>query len=72
MHAWVQANTTEAEKQAMEAGDGLMIAGGGPAYEDKIGVVMSVDKDEATRKAEREMEAAAKRSVLPCLVRMDC
>ncbi|KZT37453.1 hypothetical protein SISSUDRAFT_987643 [Sistotremastrum suecicum HHB10207 ss-3] len=62
VHAWVQANTTEAEKQAMDAGDGLMIAGGGPAFEDRIGVVMSIDKDEATRKAEREQEAAAKRS----------
>ncbi|KZS87247.1 hypothetical protein SISNIDRAFT_537784 [Sistotremastrum niveocremeum HHB9708] len=61
VHAWVQANTTEAEKQAMDAGDGLMIAGGGPAFEDRIGVVMSIDKDEATRKAEREQEAAAKR-----------
>ena len=63
VHAWVQANTTEADKQAMENGDGLRIAGGGVVNEDRIGIVLSEDKDEATRKLEREKEAAAKRFV---------
>lgn len=58
----------EKAKSAAQSG-GLKIAGssGDTKQEDTIGVVMSVDKDEATQRAEREREANAKRmqNVLP-------
>ncbi|TFK49023.1 hypothetical protein OE88DRAFT_1683638 [Heliocybe sulcata] len=63
VEAWVRNNLTEAEKQRnAEPGAGLKIAGSGPKTEDAgIGVVISMDKDEETRKQERDAEAAAKR-----------
>lgn len=58
----------EKAKAAAQSG-GLKVAGssGDVKQEDTIGVVMSVDKDEATQRAERDREAAAKRmqNVLP-------
>lgn len=62
--AWVKAHQTEAEKaRASQAGGGLKIAGSDPnrKEEDGIGVVISTDKDEATRKMERDAEAEMKR-----------
>ncbi|KAK0495917.1 TFIIE alpha subunit-domain-containing protein [Armillaria luteobubalina] len=62
--AWVQSNAVDPEKQkATQAGGGLKIAGSDPnkKEEDGIGVVISTDKDEATRKLERDAEAEAKR-----------
>ncbi|KDQ50382.1 hypothetical protein JAAARDRAFT_164904 [Jaapia argillacea MUCL 33604] len=62
--AWVKANLTDAEKaRAAELGpNGLKIAGSGPKTEDQgVGIVMSLDKDEETRKQERDAQAAAKR-----------
>lgn len=46
-----------------QSGGGLKIAGSGPngREDDGIGVMMSMDKDESTRRAERDAEAAAKR-----------
>lgn len=67
---WIKANIIDAEraKAAAQSG-GLKIAGegGGAKHEDSIGIVLSVDKDEATRRAERDREAAAKRqqNILP-------
>ena len=54
----------EAERRKAEAREGgLKIAGasGEGRQGDTIGVVMSVDKDEETARAERDREAAAKR-----------
>lgn len=70
MALWIKKNIIDAEraKAAAQSG-GLKIAGasGDGKQEDTIGVVMSVDKDEATQRAERDREAAAKRmqNVLP-------
>lgn len=46
-----------------DTGDGLKIAGSTPGQnkDDGIGVLMSMDKDEATRRKERQDEADAKR-----------
>ncbi|KIP06485.1 hypothetical protein PHLGIDRAFT_13874 [Phlebiopsis gigantea 11061_1 CR5-6] len=60
---WIK-KTMDAEKaKAAAQSGGLKIAGssGDVKQEDTIGVVMSVDKDEATQRAERDREAAAKR-----------
>lgn len=53
----------DAEKQKTGQVSGLKIAGSGPGgrQEDGVGIVMSMDKDEATRRQERDAEAAAKR-----------
>ncbi|KAF8882641.1 TFIIE alpha subunit-domain-containing protein [Mucidula mucida] len=61
---WVQANAVDPEKQkASQAGSGLKIAGSDPnkKEDDGIGVVIASDKDEATRKLERDAEAEVKR-----------
>lgn len=61
---WVKTHSVDPEKQkAAVAGAGLKIAGSDPnKQEDKgIGVVISSEKDEATRKAERDAEAELKR-----------
>ncbi|KAI0071034.1 hypothetical protein K474DRAFT_1669448 [Panus rudis PR-1116 ss-1] len=71
--AWIKTNIVDVEraKAALKNGDtsGLKIAGssGTGAQGESIGIVISVDKDEATRKLERDKEAAAKRAqnVLP-------
>ena len=61
---WVKKHIIDVEraKAAAQSG-GLKIAGasGDGKHEDTIGIVLSVDKDEATQKAERDKEAAAKR-----------
>lgn len=67
---WIKANIIDAEraKAAAQSG-GLRIAGEGGfgKQEDAFGIVLSVDKDEATQRAERDKEAAAKRqqNILP-------
>ncbi|PCH35008.1 hypothetical protein WOLCODRAFT_139687 [Wolfiporia cocos MD-104 SS10] len=67
---WIKTHIIDAEKaKAAAQGGGLKIAGssGEMKQEDAFGIVLSVDKDEATRRAERDREAAAKRqqNVLP-------
>lgn len=60
---WVKNNVGDVEKQKAGQVSGLKIAGSGPGgrQEDGVGIVMSMDKDEATRRQERDAEAAAKR-----------
>ena len=51
-------------QKSSQPGPGLKVAGSGPGArkeDDGISVMMSMDKDEVTRKMEREAEAAAKR-----------
>lgn len=58
---WVKTNTVE-DRQKQTQNGGLKIAGAdGKHQEQNIGVVLSVDKDEATRRREREEEAEMKR-----------
>ncbi|KII87796.1 hypothetical protein PLICRDRAFT_42295 [Plicaturopsis crispa FD-325 SS-3] len=61
--AWVKNNLSDADKNNGNQSSGLRVAGSGPnGREDSgVGVLMSMDKDEATRKMERDAEAAAKR-----------
>ncbi|KAJ8516968.1 hypothetical protein ONZ45_g5796 [Pleurotus djamor] len=63
--AWVQSNTVsvDAQKSASTESNGLKIAGSDPSQrkDDGIGVMISMDKDEHTKKMERDAEAAAKR-----------
>ncbi|KAF8527611.1 TFIIE alpha subunit-domain-containing protein [Hysterangium stoloniferum] len=64
---WLRKNPSEEAKRAAER-DGLKAAGAnGEKKEDGMEIIMSVDKDEATRRAEREKEAEAKRqqNVMP-------
>lgn len=60
---WIKTNIIDERAKAAAQSGGLKIAGssGDGKQEDTIGVVMSVDKDEATQRAERDREAAAKR-----------
>lgn len=56
-------NSNEADRRVAQS-SGLKVAGSGPGsskVDDGIGVVMSMDKDEATRRQERDAEAEAKR-----------
>ncbi|OCH85727.1 hypothetical protein OBBRIDRAFT_762535 [Obba rivulosa] len=67
---WIKKHIIDVEKaKAAAQGGGLKIAGasGETKQEDAFGIVLSVDKDEATQRAERDKEAAAKRqqNVLP-------
>ena len=68
MALWIKTNIIDVEraKAAAQGGGagGLKIAGssGDGKHEDSIGIVLSVDKDEATRRLERDQEAAAKRA----------
>jgi transcription initiation factor TFIIE subunit alpha len=60
----VKNNSTDADKQKDSQSSGLKIAGSGPGsgkQDEGIEIMMSMDKDEMTRKAERDAEAAAKR-----------
>lgn len=62
--AWIKANLVHRDEgESSQAGSGLKIAGSGPsvARDDGIGVVISSDKDEATRRMEREAQAEIKR-----------
>lgn len=60
---WIKTNIIDAEKaKAAAQNGGLKIAGtSGEMKQDAFGVVLSGDKDEATQRAERDREAAAKR-----------
>jgi transcription initiation factor TFIIE subunit alpha len=58
---YVRENFTEVDKETED--DGLKIAGGRHAIDEGIGIVIRTDKDEATKKEEREREAEAKRFV---------
>jgi len=62
---WIRDNLTDNTDPNADAntGDGLKIAGSTPGQnkDNGIGVVMSMDKDEATRRKERQDEAAARR-----------
>ncbi|KAF8069082.1 TFIIE alpha subunit-domain-containing protein [Lyophyllum atratum] len=62
--AWVKNNLTDAEKQrAAQDGSGLKVAGSDPSKreDDGIGIMMSMDKDESTRRMERDAQAEMKR-----------
>lgn len=65
---WIKTNIIDVERAKAAAqggsGGGLKIAGssGDGKHEDSIGIVLSVDKDEATQRLERDKEAAAKRA----------
>ena len=61
---WVKNNPTDGDKQkSTQTGSGLKVAGSGSDKKDDdgIGVMMALDKDESTRRMERDAEAAAKR-----------
>ncbi|KAJ7596846.1 TFIIE alpha subunit-domain-containing protein [Mycena floridula] len=60
---WVKTHQTAPSGDKSEAGAGLKIAGSDPNKKDDdgIGVVISTDKDEATRRQERDAEAEMKR-----------
>ncbi|KAI0337217.1 hypothetical protein BDW22DRAFT_1364381 [Trametopsis cervina] len=68
---WIKTHIIDVERaKAAAASGGLKFAGAGgdgAPQADAIGVVLSVDKDEATQRAERDRAAAAKRmqNVLP-------
>jgi transcription initiation factor TFIIE subunit alpha len=60
---WIRNNPTESDRKAAQSG-GLKIAGSNPSgkkEDDGVEVVLTMDKDEATRRRERDAEAAAKR-----------
>ncbi|KAF8740047.1 hypothetical protein AX14_008956 [Amanita brunnescens Koide BX004] len=68
--AWVKNNFGDPEKQkAAQQGPGLKIAGSDSTMkeEEGIGVMITMDKDETTRRMERDAEAEAKRqqNVMP-------
>jgi transcription initiation factor TFIIE subunit alpha len=55
---------SDADKQKVAQSSGLKVAGSGPGsgkQDDGIEIMLSMDKDEVTRKMERDAEAAAKR-----------
>lgn len=63
MVAWVKSHQTGSSSGKAEAGAGLKIAGSDPNTKEDagIGVVISTDKDEITRRLERDAEAELKR-----------
>ncbi|KIJ07528.1 hypothetical protein PAXINDRAFT_90272 [Paxillus involutus ATCC 200175] len=67
--SWITNNVVDGDKQKAGQPSSLKIAGssGSGRQDEGIGIVMSMDKDEATRQQERDAEAAAKRqqNVLP-------
>ncbi|KIL00310.1 hypothetical protein PAXRUDRAFT_821772 [Paxillus rubicundulus Ve08.2h10] len=60
---WIKNNVVDGDKQKAGQPSSLKIAGssGVGRQDEGIGIVMSMDKDEATRQQERDAEAAAKR-----------
>lgn len=61
---WIKTNLVQRDDgESSQAGSGLKIAGSGSsaARDEGIGVVISSDKDEATRRMERDAEAEIKR-----------
>ncbi|KAI9567010.1 TFIIE alpha subunit-domain-containing protein [Boletus coccyginus] len=67
--SWIKNNVGDTEKQKAGQSSNLKIAGssGSGRQDEGIGIIMSMDKDETTRRQERDAEAAAKRqqNVLP-------
>ena len=68
--AWVKNNPSESDKQkAAQSGSGLKIAGSDPnkKEDEGVGIMLVMDKDERTRRQERDAEADLKRqqNVLP-------
>lgn len=61
--ALVRFLAVDASRGADSAGGDLKVAGSGPSTrkDDGVGIVMSLDKDEAMRRMEREAQAEAKR-----------
>ena len=61
---WVRTHSSDADRRRADQSGGLKIAGAGGSgqVEDGIGVLLSMDKDEATRRQERDKEAEAKRA----------
>lgn len=62
--AWVKNNPSDSDKQkASQSGSGLKVAGSDPnkQADEGVGVMMAMDKDEFTRKQERDAEAEVKR-----------
>ena len=62
--AWVKNNPSESDKQkAAQSGSGLKIAGSDPNKKDDegVGIMLAMDKDESTRRQERDAEADLKR-----------
>ena len=56
---WIKNNLGDSDRQRHIANDGLKIAGSGDRRDEGISVLMSVDKDEATRRRERELGVQA-------------
>lgn len=68
--AWVKNNPSESDKQkAAQLGSGLKIAGSDPnkKEDEGVGIMLVMDKDESTRRQERDAEADLKRqqNILP-------
>lgn len=62
--AWVKNNPSDSDKQkSSQSGSGLKVAGSDPNQkaDEGVGVMMAMDKDEFTRKQERDAEAEMKR-----------
>lgn len=62
--AWIKNNPSESDKnKAAATGSGLKVAGadGGRKDDEGVGVMMAMDKDESTRRLERDAEAEVKR-----------
>ncbi|KJA14953.1 hypothetical protein HYPSUDRAFT_208266 [Hypholoma sublateritium FD-334 SS-4] len=62
--AWIKNNPSESDKsKAAATGSGLKVAGadGGRKEDEGVGVMMAMDKDESTRRLERDAEAEVKR-----------
>ncbi|KAF8882514.1 TFIIE alpha subunit-domain-containing protein [Gymnopilus junonius] len=62
--AWIKNNPSESDKtKAAAASGGLKVAGADGAHkeDDGVGVLMAMDKDESTRRMERDAEAEVKR-----------
>ena len=62
--AWVKNNPSESDKQkAAQSGSGLKIAGSDPnkKEDEGVGIMLVMDKDESTRRQERDAEADLKR-----------
>lgn len=63
MSSWIKNNAMDTDKQKNGQAFGLKVAGSssGLRQDEGVGIMMSMDKDEATRRQERDAEAAAKR-----------
>ena len=62
--AWVKNNPSESDKQKVaQSGSGLKVAGSDPnkKEDEGVGVMLVMDKDESTRRQERDAEADLKR-----------